>query len=394
MSELAGPASPTTSGICWTPTPTSRPSRTTASSPSPSAHGGLDIVGIQPTRGELLPPLLSGRLPQADDEIVLGKLSATRLGVGLGDEFEVTTETGPHRLRVTGLVVIPSVEQGRRHRRRRCRHAGRAAPPRPDCVAEHRRSRTSSGGSRRHRRAPRAEFAGYSSVELQPTARIVNLDRIRSIPWLVAAVLATFAMLSLAHQLVVSARHRRRDLGVLKALGANRGFVSEVVHVQATVFTAAVIVIAIPIGVIAGQSVYRFITDSVGARGGATVPASVLLVSIIATVLVANLVALSARTTRSTPAPRCPPQSGVATTISASRLVRQVGKSIKPIRPSTRRRPGREVRCRRPAAMARGPCGSRCGSCCWAWSWSWRVPADGSVRYPRPLKGPLSSRVR
>ena len=78
------------------------------------------------------------------------------------------------------------------------------------------------------------------STEAPP--EIVNLARVRTIPWLVAGVLAAFAVLSLTHQLVVSARNRRRDVGILKALGANRGFVSEVVHVQATVFTAVVTV--------------------------------------------------------------------------------------------------------------------------------------------------------
>ena len=121
----------------------------------------------------------------------------------------------------------------------------------------------------------------------QATTEIVNLDRIRSIPWL-----AFFAVLSLTHQLVVSARQRRRDLGILKALGANRSFVSRVVHVQSTAFTVATIVLAIPIGVVAGQSVYRLISDSIGARGGAIVPVGSLALAVVAPLVLANLVAL------------------------------------------------------------------------------------------------------
>ena len=120
----------------------------------------------------------------------------------------------------------------------------------------------------------------------------MNLDRIRSIPLLVATVLALFALLSLTHQLVVSARQRRRDIGILKALGANRRFVSQVVHVQATVFTVATIVLAVPIGVVAGQSVYRFITDNIGANGDAAVPVGALAVAIGAPLVLANLVAV------------------------------------------------------------------------------------------------------
>ncbi len=51
-------------------------------------------VGMQPARGDLLPPVLSGRLPQSDDEIVLGAVAARTLDVGIGDEFDVSTEVG------------------------------------------------------------------------------------------------------------------------------------------------------------------------------------------------------------------------------------------------------------------------------------------------------------
>ncbi len=81
-------------------------------------------------------------------------------------------------------------------------------------------------------------------------------------------------------------------MGILKALGADRRFVSQVVHVQATVFTVATIVLAIPIGVVLGQSVYRFIADSIGANGDATVPMGALAVAIAAPLVLANLVAV------------------------------------------------------------------------------------------------------
>ena len=55
---------------------------------------------------------MSGRLPQSDDEIVLGTVSARALDVGIGDAFDVAIETGVTRLRVRGLAVIPGVERG------------------------------------------------------------------------------------------------------------------------------------------------------------------------------------------------------------------------------------------------------------------------------------------
>jgi ABC-type lipoprotein release transport system permease subunit len=252
---------------------------------------GLDVAGIQPTRGELLPPLLSGRLPQSDDEVVLGKVAARALNVGIGDEFEVRSETGPHRLRVTGLAVIPSVERGDGIGEGGVVTIGglhQLDPMAPLSLAGlELRPGAPAGTAERL-----SSLTGLQIGPAQATTQIVNLDRIRSIPLLVAAVLAAFAVLSLTHQLVVSARQRRRDLGILKALGANRGFVSQVVHVQATVFTVATIVLAVPIGVVVGQSVYRFITDSIGAQSDATVPVGALAVAILVPLVVANLVAV------------------------------------------------------------------------------------------------------
>ncbi len=252
---------------------------------------GLDVAGIQPARGELLPPLLSGRLPQSDDEIVLGKVAARALNLGIGDQFEVGSEVGTNQLRVTGLAVIPAVERGNGIGEGGVVTIGglhRLDPATPLTMA----------GVELRPGAPADTIDRLSKLTRmqigpsQATTEIVNLDRVSSIPLLVAAVLACFAVLSLSHQLVVSARQRRRDMSILKALGADRSFVSQVVHVQATAFAVATIVLAIPIGVVAGQSVYRFITDSIGARGDATVPVGALAVALVAPLALANLVAV------------------------------------------------------------------------------------------------------
>jgi putative ABC transport system permease protein len=251
----------------------------------------LFIVGIQPARGDLLPPVLSGRLPQSDDEIVLGAVDARTLDLEIGDEFDVSTNAGVERLRVAGLAVIPSVNQGDGIGEGGVVTIGglhRLDPASPLNVAglEFREGSAVDTGDRLSR------IAGMTVHEAQPTPEIVNIDRISSIPMLVAAVLGAFALLSLTHQLIVSARLRRRDVGILKALGADRRGVSKIVHVQATVFTVAVITLAVPIGVIAGQSVYRVITDGIGASGDAVLSWPALATAIIAPMILANLIAV------------------------------------------------------------------------------------------------------
>ncbi len=250
----------------------------------------LDVTGMEPQRGELLPDVLTGRLPQSADEIVLGTLDARRLGVGVGDSLTVTTERGDTTLRVTGLAVIPGIDQNDG-----IGEGGIVTWPgllRIDPSAT-----ASAAGFELRPGAPAdtvTRLSGRMGMQVGATtgpAQIINIGRVRNIPFLVATTLALFLTLSLTHQLAVSARHRRRDVGILKALGADRSFVTEVVHVQATVFTAVVVAVAVPIGIIGGQSVFRLFTKSIGARGVAPVPIALLASCVLALLVLANLVA-------------------------------------------------------------------------------------------------------
>ena len=121
--------------------------------------------------------------------------------------------------------------------------------------------------------APRdaaAELAARTGMAVGPLDRpgvIVNMARVRDIPYVVAAVLAALALLSLAHQLILSAERRRRDVAVLRALGADRRWVTGLVHWQATLFTIVVLCLALPIGVFVGLVVFRTFVGRVGRVG-------------------------------------------------------------------------------------------------------------------------------
>ena len=144
------------------------------------------------------------------------------MGFALADRSRAPCATSAA---VDGARRQPRRRRRRRARRGRRRHRGRPAADIPRHGVRHRRHRASAGGAGQHRRAPLGSHRDGHRAERQTTV-IVNLDRVRSIPLLVAAVLAAFAVLSLSHELVVSARQRRRDIGILKALGANRSFVA------------------------------------------------------------------------------------------------------------------------------------------------------------------------
>ena len=54
-------------------------------------------------------PVIRGVLPEADDEIALGTLTADRLGLAVGDTATLTTPYGDRQATVSGLVVLPAV---------------------------------------------------------------------------------------------------------------------------------------------------------------------------------------------------------------------------------------------------------------------------------------------
>jgi predicted lysophospholipase L1 biosynthesis ABC-type transport system permease subunit len=120
---------------------------------------------------------------------------------------------------------------------------------------------------------------------------IINLDRVRAIPYVVAGTLALLAILNLTHQLIISARRRRRDVAVLQALGADRHWVTSAVHWQATLFTIVVLAIAAPVGIIAGIIVFRAFVGQMGALDTVTVPLLSLALSLLALLVVVNVVA-------------------------------------------------------------------------------------------------------
>src|SRR5439155_7482485 len=74
----------------------------------------------------------------------------------------------------------------------------------------------------------------YYVVRSEKPVDLVNFGRVQSLPVLLAALLGTLAVATLAHLLVTSIRRRRRDLAVLKTLGFSSGQVRSTVAWQAT----------------------------------------------------------------------------------------------------------------------------------------------------------------
>src|SRR5262249_36071936 len=81
-----------------------------ATSSARVGHQDVDLIGVDPQRGALLPPILSGRFPASADEVALGAVTARQVHATLGDSVPFTSQTDASRaLRVVvGIAVMPS----------------------------------------------------------------------------------------------------------------------------------------------------------------------------------------------------------------------------------------------------------------------------------------------
>jgi putative ABC transport system permease protein len=132
---------------------------------------------------------------------------------------------------------------------------------------------------------------GVTAAPFDPPTTVLNLARVRSTPFLVAIALGALGVMSITHQLILSARRRRRDLAVLRALGADRRWVSGVLHWQATVLVSAVVVLAAPLGIALGRGVYQAFIDRIGAGYDTSIPYALLGTVLVALLVLGNVAA-------------------------------------------------------------------------------------------------------
>jgi len=245
----------------------------------------IRLAGMEPVKGDVAPKVLAGRLPSADDEIALGRLVAGALGARVGSNLTVEGEANAQRFRVTGLAVVPGVEG--------LDGVGQDAVvtigglKRLDPAAH-----PSAAAVDLRRGAPEgtAERLGLGGANSRP-AVIVNLARIRSIPFLLALLVGALAVLTVVHVMATSVHNRRRDLAVLRSLGADGRWITRAVHWQATAFSLVPLALGVPVGLILGRLLFEAFANSVGTVPDASFPYAVLVAVVAGFAVLANVVA-------------------------------------------------------------------------------------------------------
>ena len=262
----------------------------------------IPMLGLEAVRGKGQPTMLDGRLPTGDDEIAFGRVTAGDIDAQVGDVVELAGPTQSQAFRVTGLAVVPGLGANDGLGSGGIVTMGGLTRIDSNALVTSAVVKLRVSLAKFFSSIP--EFADLPPQPVYVPAAIHNVSRVRAIPFVLAAVLAALALLTIGHVMLTSMRTRRRDLAILRSLGADRGWITRAVHWQATALTALPVAVGIPVGVVVGRIIFGAFADSMGAVRGAAIPLLTASVGAIVVVVVANGVAaiVSQRTRRREPA--------------------------------------------------------------------------------------------
>lgn len=246
----------------------------------------LDVV-----EGRIEPQMLTGRAPATAQEIALGAVTARRLGVGLGDVLEADLGDGSAEFTLTGLVVMhlgfdsERIGEGVLLSPEGVERAG--ASLEPSFVAVDYAAGVDPADAYAHLRED------WGNTVLQPI-RSIDLEQLHAVRMLPAAfsgLLGAVAIATLTFVLVLTLRHRRRDLALLRTLGFDSRQLRATVAAQATTLVLPAALLGAVLGTVAARLAWRATAQGMGAPEVHVVPVLAAIGSVLGALLLANLVA-------------------------------------------------------------------------------------------------------
>ena len=240
---------------------------------------GLDVV-----KGSPWPPVVAGRMPLADNEVLVGSATLDQLGVGIGDtitmsvvssDFVGATATAvTPSFTVVGSAVAPTIGQ-----------PGADTPKLGVGILVGTPALNLSESSKASAIVLFDLADGFGSDDLihlfpqglpvqrgTPTewftsatpAEVSQAEAARNVVWLGLALLAAAIVGTVIHTLLVSVRQRRREYAVLKAIGFTRSQVRGAVLWQSGAIVGLALAAALPTGVAAGRWLWTAFADDLG----------------------------------------------------------------------------------------------------------------------------------
>jgi hypothetical protein len=249
-------------------------------------------------------PVIEGRLPDAAGETLLGRETAERLGMSVGDTVTVeSNELGELELEVVGLGVLPSAGAFGADRT----GLGTGAFALVDAEPSERTTPAMTGIRLRDDADP-AELLDTLGEDLRSwgafaempvthdgpvrSPEIVNVSELQRAPLVLGGALLASLALGLWLAISLSVRDRRRELAVLRVVGFADGDVRRSVRWQGLTLVSVGIVLGIPLGIVGGRFAWRYFADRLGVPPRFSVPLSWIALEVVIT-LVLGVLAVS-----------------------------------------------------------------------------------------------------
>jgi len=242
-----------------------------------------DIYGFESLRGQIGPAVLSGRAPVGQDEILLGSKVARQVHKGVGDDVVLALGPGapPATLHVVGIGLLPTIESdqfagGVAMTRAGLEHIPAQAGPELQKLFEENTHVNAlwrvKPGVNRERAIAALRKEGLVSLVAEPPGDVRNLDLVRSYPIWLAGFLAAIGLFTVLNALVVSARRRSQQVGILRALGLTRGQIVGAVSTQGASMCLVGALIGVPIGIALGRWTWAASARQLGVAEGLGAP--------------------------------------------------------------------------------------------------------------------------
>jgi predicted lysophospholipase L1 biosynthesis ABC-type transport system permease subunit len=135
-------------------------------------------------------------------------------------------------------------------------------------------------------------LTGEAPGSVEEPVELARLREIEAFPWVLTAFLVLVGLMAIAHAILVTTRRRRGDLAVLRSMGLARRGVYAAISVQALALAALGVVVGVPLGVAAGQALWRSVASSLGVVVIVDVPWLAIAASVVAACACVTLLAL------------------------------------------------------------------------------------------------------
>ncbi|MGA8297718.1 MAG: ABC transporter permease, partial [Acidimicrobiales bacterium] len=295
---------------------------------NPQVNGVTVPALLTNAHAPISPPILTGHGLKGVHQVVLGGATLAQLHKRVGDWVVVSYGTPkdapiyvpPTRVRIVGTATFPAI--GNTQSLHPSMGSGvfleediappalRRASSSPDPLqnglpivvirVRHGVSRTAalasieqiaSRISKAVQADPRSGGGTFQALSVQQPAEIVNYKTIGSTPAALAAGLSIAAALALGLTLVASVRKRSRDLALLKSLGFVKRQLWAVVSWQASIAAFFGVAVGVPLGILAGRTLWRVFAREIYAVPRATVPVVPIVLVAVGAIVLANIVA-------------------------------------------------------------------------------------------------------